>query len=75
MTGTDDADPAHHNHHQGTAWIYGGGARGARRGTRPPAVLRNYGRLRSVTRAPNGDLLITTGNGTNDAVLRVHPRG
>jgi glucose/arabinose dehydrogenase len=50
-------------------------ARGALRWTRTPAVLRNYGRLRSVTRAPNGDLLITTGNGTNDAVLRVHPRG
>ena len=25
-------------------------------------------------RAPaNGDLLITTGNGSNDAILRVHP--
>ena len=42
--------------------------------TRTPAVLRNYGRLRSVTRTANGDLLITTGNGTNDAILRVHPR-
>ena len=43
--------------------------------TRTPAVLRNYGRLRSVTRTANGDLLITTGNGSNDAILRVHPRG
>ncbi|GAA3713251.1 hypothetical protein GCM10022399_32480 [Terrabacter ginsenosidimutans] len=24
MTGTDDADPANDNHHQGTDWIYGG---------------------------------------------------
>ena len=43
--------------------------------TRTPAALRNYGRLRSVTRTANGDLLITTANGSDDAVLRVHPRG
>jgi glucose/arabinose dehydrogenase len=41
-----------------------------------PAALRKYGRLRSVTRAPNGDLLVTTANGgRRDYVLRVHPRG
>ena len=33
------------------------------RGPRTPAALRDYGRLRSVTRAAHGDLLITTGNG------------
>jgi len=42
---------------------------------RTPAALRQYGRLRSVSSAPNGDLMITTGNGSGDAVLRVHPRG
>lgn len=40
-----------------------------------PAALRNFGRLRSVTRAPNGDLVVTTSNGSNDSVLRVRPRG
>ena len=43
--------------------------------TRTPAALRRYGRLRSISRAPNGDLMITTGNGSGDSVLRVHPRG
>ena len=39
-----------------------------------PAALRGYGRLRSVTQAANGDLLVTTANGgSRDAVLRVHP--
>ncbi len=42
--------------------------------TRAPAALTEFGRLRSVTLAPNGDLLITTSNSTNDSVLRVHPR-
>lgn len=42
--------------------------------TRAPAALQSFGRLRSVTNAPNGDLLITTSNGGgNDRVLRVHP--
>lgn len=45
---------------------------------RNPAALRTSGRLRSVTVAPNGDLLITTSNSTDqspdaDVVLRVHP--
>jgi glucose/arabinose dehydrogenase len=40
-----------------------------------PAALRGYGRLRSVTRLPNGDLLITTANGRSaDSLLRIHPR-
>jgi len=30
-------------------------------------------RLRAVTALPNGSLLITTDNGTDDAVLRVRP--
>ena len=39
-----------------------------------PAALRSYGRLRSVTQIPGGDLLVTTGNGNGtDRVLRVHP--
>ena len=42
--------------------------------TRTPAVLREFGRLRSVTRSPNGDLLVTTSNGENDSILRVSPR-
>ncbi len=43
--------------------------------TRSPKALRHFGRLRSVTRAPNGDLLVTTDNGSgNDVVLRVRPR-
>ena len=40
---------------------------------RAPAALRRYGRLRSVTRAPNGDLLLTTDTDRGGAVLRVHP--
>jgi glucose/arabinose dehydrogenase len=39
-----------------------------------PDVLTHFGRLRSVTRARNGDLLVTTANGTGDEVLRVSPR-
>ena len=47
--------------------------------TRSPAALRNNGRLRSITVAPNGDLLVTTSNSTDsnqgvDLVLRVHPQ-
>ena len=43
--------------------------------TRSPKALRQFGRLRSVTTAPGGDLLVTTDNGGgNDVVLRVHPR-
>jgi glucose/arabinose dehydrogenase len=42
--------------------------------TRTPDAVKHFGRLRSVTRAHNGDLLVTTSNGTGDAVLRVSPR-
>jgi len=41
--------------------------------TRPDELAR-FGRLRSVTAARNGDLLVTTDNGTGDRVLRVSPR-
>ncbi len=40
-----------------------------------PPALRRYGRLRAVTSAGNGDLLVTTSNGgSRDYVLRIHPR-
>ncbi|MET3963427.1 glucose/arabinose dehydrogenase [Marmoricola sp. OAE513] len=42
--------------------------------TRTPDALRHSGRLRSVTQAANGDLLITTSNNDSDAVIRVHPK-
>jgi glucose/arabinose dehydrogenase len=42
--------------------------------TKTPARLRDFGRLRSLTVAPNNDLLITSSNGGGDAVLRVSPR-
>jgi glucose/arabinose dehydrogenase len=38
-----------------------------------PGSLTRFGRLRSVTVALDGDLLVTTSNGRNDSVLRVHP--
>lgn len=39
-----------------------------------PQILERFGRLRSVTRAPNGDLLITTDTDSGGgAVLRVRP--
>lgn len=41
--------------------------------TRPQALTR-FGRLRSVTSARNGDLLVTTDNGDGDRVLRISPR-
>lgn len=40
---------------------------------RQPAVLRRFGRLRSVTSATNGDLLVTTANGSRDRILRISP--
>lgn len=39
-----------------------------------PGRLQRFGRLRSVTAARNGDLLLTTADGTGDRVLRVSPR-
>ncbi|MCW2819454.1 MAG: PQQ-dependent sugar dehydrogenase [Marmoricola sp.] len=51
-------------------------ANGVLRGTRTPAELQAYGRLRSVTPLPNGDLLVTTANGGGqDRLLRVAPTG
>ncbi|MDQ4111399.1 MAG: PQQ-dependent sugar dehydrogenase [Actinomycetota bacterium] len=39
-----------------------------------PEVMRDYGRLRTVSLAADGDLLITTDNGGEDVLLRVTPR-
>ncbi|PUA79015.1 PQQ-dependent sugar dehydrogenase [Nocardioides currus] len=39
-----------------------------------PESLMKFGRLRSVTSADNGDLLVTTSNGAIDHVIRVSPR-
>ena len=50
-------------------------ADGVLKRTRTPDALRKFGRLRSISKAPNGDLMVTTANGSGDAVLRVHPRG
>ncbi len=44
------------------------------RQTRAPRSLQRFGRLRSVTRLPDGDLLLTTSNGADDRILRVSPR-
>ncbi|MBL0748476.1 PQQ-dependent sugar dehydrogenase [Nocardioides baculatus] len=41
--------------------------------TRPRSLTR-FGRLRSVTSARNGDLLVTTDNGDGDRILRISPR-
>jgi len=49
---------------------------GAYVGMRTPTVLTKYGRLRSISRLPNGNLMITTANGGgNDSVLKVEPVG
>ena len=41
---------------------------------RVPPALTKYGRLRTVTQLPNGDLLVTTSNGGgHDVILRVRP--
>lgn len=47
---------------------------GTLQSVRTPKALQQFGRLRSVTSARNGDLLVTTDNGTDDSVLRVSPR-
>ena len=39
-----------------------------------PSAMQQFGRLRSVTSARNGDLLVTTDNGGDDRILRVSPR-
>ena len=42
---------------------------------RAPSDLRRYGRIRQVSNASNGDLLVTTDNGGgDDVILRVSPR-
>ncbi len=38
-----------------------------------PALVGDYGRLRSATRMPDGSVLVTTDNGADDKVLRVAP--
>ncbi|HEY2877379.1 PQQ-dependent sugar dehydrogenase [Nocardioides sp.] len=44
------------------------------RWVRVPSALTHAGRLRAVTTAPNGDLLVTTDNGSGrDKVLRISP--
>lgn len=43
-------------------------------GVSTPPVMRKFGRMRSVTSLANGDLLVTTSNGTDDRILRVSPR-
>jgi glucose/arabinose dehydrogenase len=49
--------------------------RGKLKRVRAPRVLRHYGRIRQVTSAENGDLLVTTDNGgRRDVILRVSPR-
>ncbi|WP_205475079.1 PQQ-dependent sugar dehydrogenase [Nocardioides sp. SYSU D00038] len=51
------------------------GPRGALRKVRTPAALRQYGRIRQVSRARGGALLVTTDNGGGrDVVLKVTPR-
>jgi glucose/arabinose dehydrogenase len=43
--------------------------------TRVPDELRRFGRLRGVTQAPDGALLVTTSNGDGrDSILRVSPK-
>lgn len=47
---------------------------GALVSVRRPQALARFGRVRSVTSATNGDLLVTTDNGDGDRVLRISPR-
>ena len=50
-------------------------ANGKLQRVRAPRELRQYGRIRQVSSAENGDLLVTTDNGGgNDVILRVSPR-
>ena len=41
---------------------------------RSPEVMKDHGRLRTVSLAADGDLLVTTDNGGEDVLLRVTPR-
>ncbi len=49
-------------------------ASGQVRSLRRPSSMQRFGRLRSVTSAANGDLFVTTDNGSDDRVLRVSAR-
>jgi glucose/arabinose dehydrogenase len=50
-------------------------AHGKLQRARMPRALRQYGRIRQVSNAENGDLLVTTDNGGgDDVILRVSPR-
>ena len=50
-------------------------ANGKQQKVRAPRDLRQYGRIRQISNAENGDLLVTTDNGGgNDVILRVSPR-
>ena len=49
-------------------------ARGVFRSMVAPPVLQTFGRIRTVTALPGGDLLATTDNGGGaDRILRIHP--
>jgi len=48
---------------------------GKLQGVRSPVAMTKYGRLRAVTVARDGSLLVTTDNGGSDYVLRVRPIG
>jgi len=39
-----------------------------------PKKLRSFGRLRSVSVAPDGDLLVTSDNDGGDAIIRISPK-
>jgi glucose/arabinose dehydrogenase len=43
--------------------------------TTPQPLANAFGELSGVRSAPSGDLLVTTGNGTDDKLLRVSPTG
>jgi glucose/arabinose dehydrogenase len=50
-------------------------SRGKLQQVRAPKALRQHGRIRQVSSAENGDLLVTTDNGGgDDVILRVSPR-
>jgi glucose/arabinose dehydrogenase len=36
-------------------------------------IDQKYGRLRAVTAAPDGSLLVTTSNGSGDRIIRIAP--